>query len=265
MLFKNPFKKIDCEICNTRHDAFASSCPECGNKNTPRGDITPFEEDRILGPGRELACFFTGWLSLELLGYVLVLVFNAFGFTSENPLYLSTINYTVYGLLLIFLVAITAPKLRSLFSRFLTKDTTKGFLVFLAIFIFDIVWGNILLRLGGTTNENQEAVNQIVDTSPLLSVLFIGIIGPFCEEITYRAGLFTFLKRINKVLAFVGTAIFFGAIHMHDITSLNEWLSLPTYVFAGFAFSYAYDKWGIGASLTAHITINTVAVLLELL
>lgn len=265
MKFSNPFAKKCCEICKTEYDAYASSCPECGKKNSRKDGVLPFAEDRILGPYRELLCFIVGWALFQYLGFVVSLIFQAFGMKPIGASFISAVNYTVYGVLFVFLLSIIAPKIPSLFSRFLTKDTLRGLFVFAAVVAFDTIWGSLIIRIGATTNKNQSAVNDIVSYSPLLSLLFVGIVGPICEEITYRLGLFTFLKRINKVLAFIAVTIFFGAIHLHDITSLNEWLSLPSYIFAGFAFTYAYDKWGPGASIIAHVSTNSLAVLVSLL
>ena len=48
---------------------------------------------------------------------------------------------------------------------------------------------------------------------------------------------------------------------MHDYGDPNEWLSFPSYAFAGLAFAFAYEKWGLGASFIAHFLVNFLAIL----
>lgn len=261
MYFHNPFKKTHCEICGRDYDAFASSCPECGNKNDPKSEITPLDDDKIAGPIRELLCFLVGWLSLKLIATIVIIFAELMGMDNATAEYSAFVNFVSYGILFVALLSIVFPKLKTLLSNFLSKNTLKGFLVFIAIIVFDVAWGLFIQGLGATTNQNQSTINGIVKVAPIASVIFLGFVGPLCEEITYRVGLFTFLKRINVVLAYVAVAIFFGAIHMHDFTSVNEWLSLPPYVFAGFAFTFAYDKWGLGSSIVAHCAVNLLAIL----
>ena len=64
-------------------------------------------------------------------------------------------------------------------------------------------------------NANEKAVNEIILNTPILSFLFVVIIGPLCEEITYRLGLCNFLTRKNKFLAVALSAIIFGLIHFN--------------------------------------------------
>ncbi|MBR3675120.1 MAG: CPBP family intramembrane metalloprotease, partial [Bacilli bacterium] len=111
-------------------------------------------------------------------------------------------------------------------------------------------------------NENQDAINNIAKINVPLSILFLGFLGPICEELTYRVGLFNFTRRVNRIMGYVISAAIFGLIHIHDYGSLNEWLSYPSYLFAGLAFAFAYEKWGFGASTLAHVTNNVLSLLI---
>ena len=41
----------------------------------------------------------------------------------------------------------------------------------------------------------------------------------------------------------------------------NELLNMPLYLFAGFAFSFLYDKFGLAASFTSHALNNLVSII----
>ena len=140
-----------------------------------------------------------------------------------------------------------------------------GFVVGFAMIILSGIWSNIAIKLGASTNINQGAVEETIKASPLLAVLVTGLIAPFVEELTYRVGAFTFLKRINTVLAYVVVGALFGLIHIKDYGSLNEWLSYPSYLIAGLCLCFAYDKFGFGGSFLAHAMNNLLAVLSYLL
>ncbi|MBP5694703.1 MAG: CPBP family intramembrane metalloprotease, partial [Bacilli bacterium] len=101
---------------------------------------------------------------------------------------------------------------------------------------------------------------------PITCLFIFGLIGPICEEITYRVGLFSLLKRKNRALAYLVTIAVFALIHFNfsndPATLLNEIINLPYYMFAAFAFSFAFDKFGFAASATAHISNNLISLFL---
>ena len=114
-------------------------------------------------------------------------------------------------------------------------------------------------------NVNQETLNSTIYVYPVASILIFGFIGPCCEELGYRVGLFGGLKKVHPVLAYVITSILFGLIHMSfsgDLT--NELLNLPVYMFSGLILSYLYDKYGFATSYIAHALNNIVVILLIL-
>ena len=43
-------------------------------------------------------------------------------------------------------------------------------------------------------NENEEDLRSFIVVYPITSIIFLGFIGPMCEELTYRVGVFGVLK-----------------------------------------------------------------------
>ena len=95
--------------------------------------------------------------------------------------------------------------------------------------------------------------------------MITGIIGPICEEFAYRVGLFNLGMRINRLTAYLFATVVFGLIHMHDFASVNEWLNFPSYLIAGGILAFTYDRFGLSASITAHVVNNLYAVILTLI
>ena len=51
----------------------------------------------------------------------------------------------------------------------------------------------------------------------VLGVILFGIIGPIVEEFGYRVGLFNFLNRTNKIIAYCACGLIFGLIHFINV------------------------------------------------
>ena len=101
----------------------------------------------------------------------------------------------------------------------------------------------------------------------VFALIIFGLIGPICEELTYRVGLYSLTKRWNRTAAYIITPIVFGLIHFNwesltigGNTLVNELCNLPDYIVAGVLFSYYYEKGGFACSATAHVVNNLVAL-----
>ena len=94
---------------------------------------------------------------------------------------------------------------------------------------------------------------------------------------TYRVGLFSFLMRTKRWLAYMVTIIVFAFIHF-DFTSIltgiqtgvwdtliNEILNLPEYMMAGAVLCVLYDTCGLSASIIAHVGNNLFSIFLYII
>lgn len=279
--FFNPFHRSVCPKCGKRYDPLSSSCPKCHEKNEevdPRArSFTPL---LTLGAYREIGLFLIGFVGLFLLAQVIGIItlsaesfrYAQMGLTgdelkaaltefSSSVRFTLLINDLTYTLIFAAMLLFLWKDNRRLLKSFANLKILFGFVVGFAMIILSGIWSNIAIKLGASTNINQGAVEETIKASPLLAVLVTGLIAPFVEELTYRVGAFTFLKRINTVLAYVVVGALFGLIHIKDYGSLNEWLSYPSYLIAGLCLCFAYDKFGFGGSFLAHAMNNLLAVL----
>ena len=114
---------------------------------------------------------------------------------------------------------------------------------------------------------NQTGIVNLTHAYPVFAILIFGIVGPICEEFAYRVGLFTFLRRINRVVAYIATGLIFALIHF-DYTSsdlISEFLLIFTYLWAGISLSFTYEIGGVAASTTAHILNNVYSLIMILI
>ena len=279
--FFNPFHRSVCPKCGKRYDPLSSSCPKCNEKNE---EVDPrarsFAPLLTLGANREIGLFLIGFVGLFLLAQVIGIItlsaesfrYAQMGLTgdelkaaltefSSSVRFTLLINDLTYTLIFAAMLLFLWKDNRRLLKSFANLKILFGFVVGFAMIILSGIWSNIAIKLGASTNINQGAVEETIKASPLLAVLVTGLIAPFVEELTYRVGAFTFLKRINTVLAYVVVGALFGLIHIKDYGSLNEWLSYPSYLIAGLCLCFAYDKFGFGGSFLAHAMNNLLAVL----
>lgn len=233
-----------------------------------------------LSSKKQLLLFFSGWIGLTVLS--VILSFMILGLTSlflgennvltfmESNAYLSLINFFTYFFLFVFGIIILFPTLRFIIREFLhlkswSKGFFYGFIVIFATASIGILYElfNINLR----DNVNQDTINTLVLELPVLSFLTFTLLGPIVEELTYRLGLFSYLARKSKWLAYGLTLTLFGFIHFNFMNAdlVNELLNLPFYLVAGAIFCYLYEKEGFAVVTIAHITNNLVSILSILL
>lgn len=95
----------------------------------------------------------------------------------------------------------------------------------------------------------------------------MGVIGPICEEFTYRVGLYSIARRLNKYVAIAFSTIVFALIHFSFTSSdiVNELINLPSYLAGGIIFGIAYEHKGPACSMTAHICYNLFSLIVVLL
>lgn len=234
--------------------------------------------NRMIPAIKQLVVFIVGWIGFQALAFTVQLIMGVFATAQGSSVDLTTnassiiVNSASYLALLIAIVAIINFDIPKLFKSFKQwQSYVAGLVCLIAIFAFDYLWGFILelLPISSGDNINESSLQTLTSAYPIASLIIFGVIGPVCEEFTYRVGLFSFFKRINKWVAYVVTIIIFAFIHFNFSTDastlLNEVLNLPFYMFAAFAFSFTYDKFGLAGSLSAHIVNNVMSLSLSLI
>ncbi len=266
------FKKKECPYCFRTIEEGEEICPHCNKKlvekRTNRMTFLPFR--------KEIALFFIGLFGFQIVGLLvqlLITVIAASSFSNEadyeafmdSAPVAAGVNFGVYLLLFISLTLVLQKdniKLAKTFKNWVVP--VAAIVGFITIIIFNYSY-NIFLSLIGysiNNNANESSIEAVVSSYPLMSILVFGIIGPICEEITYRVGLFTLLRRVNMFLGYAVTIFVFAFIHF-DFSSAdiaNELLNLPYYISAAAVFCVLYEKFGFACSLSAHVINNLISI-----
>lgn len=230
---------------------------------------------------KHIALFLTGWIGFQIIALILaVLVVSIYGKTEIlNEASISmAINCVSYGILVTCLFAIFGfTNLGNLIKKFkFIRTYIAAAVCVVTIIAFDNFYSIILnsIKTNVVDNVNETNIVSLTTMYPLFSIIFFGIVGPICEEMTYRIGLFSLCNKKSKALAYIITIVVFALIHFNfdclltdnidtDLL-INELLNLPFYLFAGLAFAFTYDHYGFEASATAHIVNNLLSLLVSI-
>lgn len=259
------FKKIKCEQCETMYDEAFYECPNCHAAN---GSLdSNFKNIQMISWPKQIGLFAMGLGGFELLGLIISVILVRTGLADRNVglanMLLNTLCYATLFLSLLAITNTSVPKLLKNFKHW--EPYVAGISCFIFIIASGMIYSTILNAAGVKiiNNDNQQAINNSSDSFPALSFIIFGFVGPICEELTYRIGLFSFLKRISKWIAYPVTILVFSLIHFNFGASsiVNELYNLPYYILAAFALTFTYDKFGFAGSTVAHILNNVISLL----
>ena len=120
-----------------------------------------------------------------------------------------------------------------------------------------------IFKAGGANNEN--ALQEMLKTSPYLMLINAGILAPFNEEIVFRKTIKDNIK--NKwIFIFLSFLLFGGAHVIGSATSFTDYFYIIPYGALGGVFALAYYKTDtIFTSMTFHMIHNIILVLLSTL
>ena len=264
MLLKNTV----CPKCGSIYDATESFCPKCQEKNP-----NPASHHRQHGlvwlpKWQEITFFLVGWLGLKIISFIMQLIFYYMYKNGEVVLFSAICNFSAYFIIfagMISLIIQNHKKILSPFKKFVPYAAGVG--IGIATLVANGVYYSIISNFYTFgVNANESLVQDITISYPVLAVIFFVIIGPICEELTYRLGFFSFFARIKKWVAYVATVLVFALIHFDFFAGsseayLVELLNLPSYLIGAAGLCLAYDYFGLPASLTAHILNNFISVM----
>ena len=273
MLMKN----IKCTKCDQYYDTYLRACPKCGEPNFNKKATSIPKNILMFDIVRQIFLFVVGWAGLFIFSLIFTSIFIpiysqitgvAIEELSLNLMYYPDlnfwINFATYILIFGILIIIIIPYIKLVFSQFKnTKNYMCGIILGLVLVGVNLLISYILGILNIGDNGNQENLSSMVGVSPVLSIVIFAIVGPICEELTYRLGLFSICQRSGKIwVSYLISTLIFGLIHFDYFANdmLVELANLPSYLFAGLILSFSYHKGGLPASIIAHIMNNVLAI-----
>ena len=263
------FNSRKCPNCDAYYDPTLEQCPTCHKDNELYEQRALSKNVVFFHPAAQIGIFLCGF---AYGGMVLSeLLFALFFAAMESSLLKTTLVLLfTYLMMLGGILSIAFLTRRKTFVKRYTRYQDYLFggayalgLIFLGLIISFIM--TIFQQTGNNTNQN--AAIDIAKNYPIFGFFILCLLGPICEEMTYRAGLYSFFRRINKYLAMAVTIIVFALIHFDFLAEdmVTELVSLPSYLSAGLLLTIAYEHRGPACSMTAHILYNIFAFALMIL
>lgn len=276
---RNNPQKIICPNCQNNFDKYELRCPKCHNNNSFRPEYKYVREMDWMPLMRQLLLCAGGYLLLQILSLICSLVTSSilmskYGLSEDGVAIINEllsgakinliINAVCYSGVFIFVIMISLPYLKDILRKY--KSFTKisaGFVGFLVMVGFSVVYSTLISPIISETNQNQQVINEIVLSYPWSSLLIFAIVGPIVEEFIYRVGLFNILYRFNKRwLAYLVTSLIFGFIHFSFTGNIiDELLNLPSYIVSGLILCYLYENYSFVGSSIAHVLNNIISLI----
>ena len=256
-----------CSNCQGYHDPTLEKCPHCYKHNELYLDRKININVAFMHPIAQIGLFLTGFSLAGMLVAEIIIALFLRG-VEDQLLYKTMVISLTYLVMFLGLSLIVILTRRDYFFKKYKRgiDYIYGLGYAITLVLVSMIVATIInLFHPVAENANQEAAIAIAKGYPILAFFILGLIGPICEELTYRVGLYSFFRRINKWLALAITAIVFALIHF-DFTGdlVTELWAFPSYLISGVILTLAYEHRGPACSMTAHIAYNIFAFALML-
>ncbi len=112
---------------------------------------------------------------------------------------------------------------------------------------------------GGESGGLTDIPAMLMQSSPWILLIFVGLIGPVLEELIFRKVLMDRLLPFGDKTAILVTAVAFGLYHAN-------FAQIPYAIVLGLILGYAYTRTGdIRVPILMHIAINSVTSLISIL
>lgn len=219
------------------------------------------------------------FLIVAYQGILPLLYFGIFkNLATSNNFWISNITYAgYYGISLLLLILIFHKRLKKEWIEFIhdpKKFIKIGLSYWLKGFLTMVVLNLIIVNFAGSIAGNESQNREILTAMPIYAITTMCIIGPFIEELVFRAA---FHKAFNNKYSFaIVTSLIFASLHVlngFEVLTLSnmlenwtQFLFLLPYGSLAFFFAFAYyETDNIFTSTIAHCFHNTLSVLAILL
>lgn len=177
-------------------------------------------------------------------------------------------EFLIY-IIIIFLIYLLFKKdiNKSIKDFWKNKDTyfKKYFKYWFLIIGLILISNTIILAVtNGTTANNQESINKMMESSPFFTFILSVLFAPIVEELSFRLSFRKMFK--NNLLFIITSGVVFGSFHVLPV--LETWVDLLyiiPYSIPGIIFAYILsDSDNICVPISLHFFHNGLLMALQI-
>ncbi len=278
-LFARHFKKkrATCSACKNNIDAYIDRCPYCGEERNTNFIPKKFLNMSFFSDYKELMFLVIGILGLTIVGFFIYTGLINFPIKDNKELVNALVNLLSYIICCALIFCVLSHDTKFTLNKTKSQTLKLYTWIFVAIGLALIIafsYGyTYTLKACGIEikdSANQSSVTKMVKSLPALSFFIVVIFAPIVEEFAYRVGLFSFLRKRNRYLAYIVTVLVFALMHflpalIEDPKLMaNEALNIPLYIIPSLILAISYEYTGISGSLYIHILNNLLSFIIVL-
>lgn len=186
--------------------------------------------------------------------------------TTNQETMLTLFSDSILVIILIIIYRKELVEQFKIFKKNLYSYLDTGFKYWL-IGLMVMVVSNLLINflVPSAVAGNEEQVQEIIHGSPLISLICVGFLAPFIEEMTFRKAFKDLFK--SKWLFIMISGLVFGGLHIiFSLQGIQDFLYLIPYCSLGIAFGFVLIKTeNIYPSICLHMFHNTVLTLFSII
>ncbi|MGI5976978.1 MAG: CPBP family intramembrane glutamic endopeptidase [Candidatus Limivicinus sp.] len=225
--------------------------------NYPEGKAAAFTSQPSKGQFIALLAYLP--VHVALLPAILVKFMDA-GLLSED-----WANFAVYAVGIVYMLIFAGSFLRRDFDP-LCEQPFRIFIVIMTCYglmlIFNLAVSSLMSILVELDNPNNDAVMELVKENEGPMIAMGVFMAPLVEELLFRAGIFGFLRKYSRTLAYIVSILLFSLYHVwgYALSDAGSWIYILQYIPASFLLCRCYERcnsiWG---SIFMHMLINGIS------
>lgn len=203
--------------------------------------------------------------TIFILPYIYLFNINTKKLSANDEITISLICNIIFCIIIIFMYKKELIREWKIFKSNLSDNIDTSIKYWL-IGLFFMVIANIIISfiLNGGQAINEQGVQKMIKTSPLIMLLTAGVIGPINEELVFRKSFKNVIS--NNILFILISGIIFGYLHVTGASNIKQFLYIIPYSSLGIAFATTYCKTNtVFSSIFVHMVHNTLLTILSIL
>jgi len=136
-----------------------------------------------------------------------------------------------------------------------------GVVIYVAALGIQLVVKTVLSAVAGReVGQPSQLPEGLTEIGIALALVLAVVVAPVTEELFFRGVLFRSLRRHGFWVAAIVSGLVFGAVHLVDAPALNALLLQLPLAGVGVGLAWIFDRWGLTASIGAHVAFNLIGV-----